>query len=157
MAPKAGSKRKGKGVVREDSPPIFDHNGYPSIEAFKRYSIRTIIFGRIPGFGHLGFLNFNALMHRMGWSTFSRISEPSYPKLIKHFYANLEQPSQLCLVLHANLGDKTIKIDALGLCKLVGAPNEGDDVYESNSWQTLDNFDPQAALARLCKPNALVA
>ena len=133
MAPKAGSKRKGKEVSREDSPPIFCHSGYPSIEAFKRYSHRTIIFGRIPNFGHLGFMNFNELMRRMGWSNFSRIKEPCYPKLIKRFYANLVQPSQYCLVLYDDLGDKTIKIDAPSLCRLVGAPVKVDEVYDSNS------------------------
>ena len=66
MAPKAGTKTKGNKVSREESPPIFDHSGYPSIEAFKSYSLRTIIFGRIPNFEHLGFMHFNALMRRMG-------------------------------------------------------------------------------------------
>ena len=141
MAPKARTKRKGKEVSREESPPIFDHSGYPSIEAFKRYSLRTIIFGRIPNFDHLSFMHFNALMRRMGWHTFSRISEPSYPKLIKCFYANLVQPGQHRLVLHATLGDKTIKIDASSLCKLTGAPNEENEVYDSNAWLTINNFD----------------
>ena len=66
MAPKARTKRKGNEVSREESPPIFDHSGYPSIEAFKSYSLRTIIFDRIPNFEHLGFMHFNALMRRMG-------------------------------------------------------------------------------------------
>ena len=92
-------------------------------------------------------MNFNALMRRMGWSNFSRINEPCYPKLIKRFYANLVQPSQYRLVLHADLGDKTIKIDAPSLCRLVGTLVEGDEVYDSNSWPTINNFDPQAALA----------
>ena len=120
MAPRAGSKRKGKEVSREVSLPHFDYSCYPSIEAFKRYSLRTIIFGRIPNFEHLGFMNFNALMRRMGWQTFSRISKPSYPNLIKFFYANLVQPNQYCLVMHTTIGAKTIKIDALGLCRLLG-------------------------------------
>ena len=157
MAPKAGSKRKGKEVANDDSQPAFDHRGYPSLAAFQRYSNRTIIFGRIPHLTQLGVIDFNLLMRRMGWSTFCRINEPSYPKLIRCFYANLEQPNPHRLELFAHMGNKDIKIDASGLCKLVGAPNEGDEVYDSNSWPTLNNFDPQAALVRLCKPNDIVA
>ena len=43
------------------------------------------------------------------------------------------------------------------ISRLVRAPIEGDEVYDSNSWPTINNFDPQVALARLCKPNAIVA
>ena len=58
IAPKAGSKRKGKEPIC-DSPPYFDHFGYPTLEAFKRYSTRTITFGRIIKFDHLDFIGFN--------------------------------------------------------------------------------------------------
>ena len=77
----------------------------------------------------------------MGWQTFSRISEPSYPNLVRCFYANLTQPRKYCLVMHTTIGDKTIKVYAPGFCRLLRAPNEGDDVYDSNAWPTINNFD----------------
>ena len=33
-------------------------------------------------------------------------------------------------------------------------PDEGDEVYYSNTWLVLSNFDAQEALKRLCKPNS---
>ena len=92
VAPKAGSKRKGKESMRDELPPHFDHSSYPSQEAFNRYSTRTITFGRVVNFTHLGFIGFNQLMRKMGWLTFARISNPSYPNLIRRFYANLTRP-----------------------------------------------------------------
>ena len=83
MAPRVGAKRKGKEPIHEDSPPHFDFSGYPSLEAFKRYSTRTITFGRIIKFDHLNFMDFNQLMIRMSWLTFARLSEPCYPNLIR--------------------------------------------------------------------------
>ena len=69
----------------------------------------------------------------MEWQTFVRISEPSYPNLVKCFYANLTQPSKYCLVMHTTIGDKTIKVDAPSLFRLLGALNKGDEVYDSNA------------------------
>ena len=86
MAPRAGSKRK---AIREESPPYFDHSGYPSLEVFKKYSTCTITFGIIVKFEHLDFIGFNQLMRGMGWLNFARLSNPSYPNLIRNFYANL--------------------------------------------------------------------
>ena len=83
MAPRAGAKRKGKEPLCEDSPPHFDSSSYLSLEAFKRYSTRTITFGRIIKFDHLNFMDFNQLMRRMSWLTFARLSEPCYPNLIR--------------------------------------------------------------------------
>ena len=62
---RAGSKRKGKAPMQEDSPPHYDHSGYPSREAFNCFSTRNINFGRIYNFSHLYFMNFNQIMRRL--------------------------------------------------------------------------------------------
>ena len=65
MAPKVGSKRKGKEPICEDFPPRFDYSSYPSQKAFDRYSTRTITYCRIVNFECLGFMGFNQMMRRM--------------------------------------------------------------------------------------------
>ena len=99
---KVGSKRKGKSPMQEDSPPHYDHSGYPSREAFNRFSTRNINFGKIPNFSHLDFMNFNQIMGRLKWQSFARLNNPSYPSLIRHFYGNLTKPSKGSLHLVAN-------------------------------------------------------
>ena len=59
IAPKSGSKRKGKESMRGESPLHYDHSSYLSREAFNRYSIRNITFGRVVNFSHLDFMGFN--------------------------------------------------------------------------------------------------
>ena len=154
MAPRAGLKRKGNEPIREESPPHFDHSRYPSLEAFKGYSTR-IIFGRIVKFEHLDFIGFNQLMRRMGWLTFARLSDPSYPNLIRHFYANLIRPNKHRLDMFTTFGDKVINLDPSSMCRLLGVNDKGDEVFDSNNWPILDNFDSQEDLKRLCKPNSL--
>ena len=88
MAPKVGSKCKGKERICEDSLLHYDHSAYPSQEAFDRYSTRPITFGTVINFAHLDFIVFNQLMSRIRCLTFARLSNPSYPSLIQHFYAN---------------------------------------------------------------------
>ena len=40
------------------------------------------------------------------------------------------------------------------MCKILGVNDEGAEVYDSNNWPNLSNFDAQAALKRLCKPGS---
>ena len=87
------------------------HSSYPSLEAFKRYSTNTITFGRVVNFGHLDFMGFNQLIRRMGWLTFAGISNLSYPKLIRSFYANLNQPCNNHLSFFSTFGDIEIELD----------------------------------------------
>ena len=155
MAPMVGSKRKGKEPMRKESPPHFNHFRYPSLEAIKRYSSRTITFGRLVNFGHLDFIGFNQLMKRMGWLTFGRLSDPSYPNLIRRFYANLTRPNKHRFDMFTTFGDKVINLDLSTMCRLLGVSNEGDEVFDSSNWLVLENFDPQVSLKRLSKPNSL--
>ena len=37
------------------------------------------------------------------------------------------------------------------MCKILGVNDEDVEVYDSNNWSNLSNFDAQAALKRLCK------
>ena len=32
------------------------------------------------------------------------------------------------------------------MCRILGVPNEGDEVSDTNSWPIVANFDPQAAV-----------
>ena len=94
-------------------------------------------------------------MRRMSWLTFARLSDPSYPNLIRHFYANLIRPNKHRLDMFTTFGDKVINLDLSTMCRLSGVNNEGDVVFDSNNWPILDNFDSQEALKRLCKPNSV--
>ena len=133
VAPRAGSKRKGKELMREESPPHFNHSRYPSLKAFKRYSTRTITFGRVVSFSRLDFICFNQLIRRMGWLTFARLSDPSYPNLIRHFYANLIRPNKHRLDMFTTFGDKVINLDLPTMCRFLAVNNKGDEVFDSNS------------------------
>ena len=155
MAPRVGAKRKGKEPLREDSPPHFDSFGYSSLEAFKRCSTRTITFGRIIKFDDLNFIDFNQLMRRMSWLTFARLIEPCYRNLIRRFYTNLVRPSNHRLDMFTTIGDKVINLDIPTMCRLLCVHDKDNEVYDSNSWPILANFNPQEALRRLCKPNTL--
>ena len=154
MAPKVGSKLKGKEPIRKDSLPRFDHSSYPSQETFDRYSTRTITYGRIVNFEHLGFMGFNQMMRRMQWLTFVRLSNPRYPSLIKRFYANLSKPHKHHLDLICTLQGIDIEFDPSTMCRILGVNNDSDEVYDSNNWPILPNFDAKVALKRLCKPDS---
>ena len=151
MAPKAGSKCKGKETIHGESPIRYDNSSYPSQEAFDRYSTRTITFGRVINFSHLVFIGFNQLIRRMRWLTFARLSNPSYPSLIQHFYASLSRPHKQRLYLIATTGDIEIELEPSSMCRILGVNNEGDEVYDTKTWPILSNFDPQRALKHLCK------
>ena len=142
MAPRAGSKRKGKEPIRKASPPHFNYFGYRSLDAFKRYSTRIITFGRIVKFEHLDFIGFNQLIRRMGWLTFARLSDPCYPNLIRRFYTNLVRPNKHRLDMFTTLGDKVMNLDPPSMCRLLGVHDKGDEVFNSNNWLILDNFNP---------------
>ena len=155
MAPRASSKIKGKKPMREDSPPHFDHSGYPSRHAFNRYSTRNINYGRILNFQHLHFMDFNLLMRRIKWLTFARIRNPSYPSLVRRFYGNLINPYKGSMHLVSTLEDTEIELDPSYLWRILSVNDEGDEVFDINSWPIVENFNPQAILRRLCKPNSL--
>ena len=144
MPLKVGSKRKGKEKIHEDLPLHYDHSTYPSQEAFARYSTRTITFGKVINFAYLDFIGFNQLMRRMIKLTFDRLSNSSYPSLIRRFYKKR-------LYLVATIGDIEIEREPSSMCRILGVTNEGDEVYDTNNWPILLNFDPQEALKRLCK------
>ena len=94
-------------------------------------------------------------MKRMGWLTFARLSDPSYPNLIRCFYANLIRPNKYRLDMFTTFEDKVINLDPSTMCRLLGVNNKGDEVFDSNNCPILDNFDSQEALKRLCKPSSL--
>ena len=86
----------------------------------------------------------------MRWLTFARLNNPSYPSLIRRFYANLCRHKQR-LYLVATIGNIDIELEPSSMCRILGVNNEGDEVYDTNNWLILSNFDPQGALKRLCK------
>ena len=130
---RVGFKRKGKALMQEDSPPHYDHSGYPSREAFNRFSTRNINFGRIPNFSHLDFMNVNQIMRRLKWQSFAKLNNPSYPSLIRCFYINLTKPSKDSSHLVATLGDVEIELDSSSMCRILGVHDEGAKVFDSNS------------------------
>ena len=140
--------------MRKESPPHFDHYGYPFLEALKRYSTCTITFGRLVKFEHLDFIGFNQLME--GWVGLLLLDwvTLAIPNLIRHFYTYLIRPNKHRLDMFTTLGDKVINLVSSTICRLLGVNDKGDEIFDSNNWPILDNFDPQEALKRLCKPNS---
>ena len=129
--------------MREESPPHFDHSGYPSPDAFNNYSTRNITFGRILNFTHLDFMGFNQFMRRLKWLTFARLNNPYYPSIVRRFYVNLTKPHKGIMYLVATLGDVEIELEPSSLCRTLGVKHEGDEVFYTNSWPIIPNFDPQ--------------
>ena len=137
---KAGSKRKGKEPMREDSFPYFDHSSYPSRDAFKYYSTRNINYGRIPNFTHLDFMHFNQIIRRMKWLSFARINNLSYPSLVRRFYGNLVKPHKGSMQLIATLGDIEIELDPSSIYRVLGVYDESTEVFDTNSWPNVENL-----------------
>ena len=78
------------------------------------------------------------------------------PSLIRRFYGNLSKLSKGSLHLVAILGDVEIELESSTMCRILGVPNEGAEVFDSNSWPIVKNFNPQECLRCLCKSNALI-
>ena len=57
--------------------------------------------------------------------------------------------------MFTTFGDKVINVDPPSICRLLGVNDKGDEVFNSNNWPILYNFNPQEALKKLCKPNSL--
>ena len=85
---------------------------------------------------------------------FARISNPSYSNLIRRFYANLTRPHKNQLDMFSTFGDIEIELDPSIMCRILGLLDEGNEVYDSNNWPILSNFDAQEALKGLCKANS---
>ena len=71
------------------------------------------------------------------------MSNPSYPSLIRRFYANLSRPHKGRLYLVATLGDIEIELEPSSLCRILGIKDEGVEVYDTKSLPILPNFDRQ--------------
>ena len=78
------------------------------------------------------------------------MSNPSYPSLIRRFYANLSKPHKHRLDLICTLKDIDIELDPSTMCRILGVNDEDDEVYDFNNWLILLNFDAKKALKRLC-------
>ena len=117
---------------------------YPSRDAFNRYSTRNINYGRIPNFIH-----FNQIMRRMKWLSFARINNPLYTSLVRIFYGNLIKLNKGSMHLVATLGDVEIELDPSSLCRSLGVQDEGAEVFDTNSWPIVENFNPQACVRHL--------
>ena len=79
-------------------------------------------------------MGLNQLMRRLKWLTFARISNPSYPSLVKRFYANLTKPYKGRMYLVSTLGDVEIELDPSSLSRILGINDEGVEVFDTNSW-----------------------
>ena len=42
----------------------------------------------------------------------------------------------------ATIGDIQIELEPSSMCRILGVNNDGDEVYDTNNWPTLPNFDP---------------
>ena len=71
-------------------------------------------------------------------------------------YGNLAKPNKGSLHLVATLRDVKIELDPSSMCRILGVHDEGAEVFYSNSWPIVENFNPQECLRRLCKSNALI-
>ena len=59
------------------------------------------------------------------------------------------------MYLVATLGDVKIELDPSSLSRILGVKDEGVEVFDSNSWPIVQNFDPHQCLRCLHKPNSL--
>ena len=91
------------------------------------------------------------MMRRMQWLTFARLNNPSYPSLIRRFYVNLSKLHKHHLDLICTLKGIDIKLYPSTMCRILGVNNDGDEVYDSNNWPILPNFNAQATLKRVSK------
>ena len=96
-------------------------------------------------------MQFNHTMRRMNWLTFARLHGPSFPSLIRHFYMGLSKPNRYKTEVLCTLKGVEISLEPPTMCKILGLPNEGDELPDTNSWSIVPRFDPQAILKRLCK------
>ena len=99
-------------------------------------------------------MGFNQLMRRIRWLTFAKLIKPNYPSLIRRFYANMTKPHKHRLELVSTLNNVNIELDLSTMCRILGINNDRDEVYDSNNWLILPNFDAQAILKRLCKSDS---
>ena len=67
-------------------------------------------------------------MRRMSWLTFARMSNPSYPNLIRHFYANLTRLNKQHLDMFTTFEDIVIELEPSTMCRILGLNNEGDEI-----------------------------
>ena len=58
------------------------------------------------------------------------------------------------MYLVATLGDIEIELEPSSLCRILGIKDEDAEVYDTNSWPILPNFDPQQCLKKLYKPGS---
>ena len=68
----------------------------------------------------------------------------------------MSKPSKRSLHLVATLGDVEIELDPSSMCRILGVHDEEAEVFYSNSWPLVENFNPQECLRHLCKSNALI-
>ena len=81
------------------------------------------------------------------------LSNPSYPSLIRRLYASLSKPHKHRLDLICTLKGIDIELDPFTMCRILGVNDEGDEVYDSENWPILSNFNANAALKSLYKPD----
>jgi hypothetical protein len=74
----------------------------------------------------------------MGWSTLYYFKKPTYPQLIRMFFANMRINMESMFV--GSLQNKHIEFDCDTLTKILSIYNEGPRVFDVNSIPTIKGF-----------------
>ena len=91
------------------------------------------------------------------------LKKPIYPKLIQAFYSNVIVHEGGPITISSSLKGVNIMLDEEKICEMLGVQSDGDRVYESKSWPTIEGFIAGDAIQLLCgrgvpyrhgKPNA---
>ena len=68
---------------------------------------------------------FNQLMRRIKWLSFARLSNSSYPSLVRRFYGNLTKPHKGRMNLVATIRDVDIELEPSSLRRILSVNDEG--------------------------------
>ena len=73
-------------------------------------------------------MGFNQIMRSIQWLTFAKLSNLSYPSVIKRFYANLSKPYKHRQDLIYTFKGIDIELDISTMFRILGVNNDGDAI-----------------------------
>ncbi|GAV59403.1 hypothetical protein CFOL_v3_02934 [Cephalotus follicularis] len=143
--------KKGKGAAAPSTAPevIPTQPRYP-----EAYFNRKILVGKVldfdfctrEGFPIVGWIRFQGL------EPFFSLNLPSYPELIKEFYAHMTSISMESIL--TTVKTKTVDLDLRRLNIILNAPNGGAMGWNHRSWVASPDFDQQDCVRVLFGENA---
>ena len=100
----------------------------------------TILQGRDIDFVHLNQFRFGEYFLKIGWLTTMTVKEPIYPNLIRAFYSNVVVHVGGPITISSSVRGVNIMLNEEKICEILVVQSDGDRVYESKSWTTIEGF-----------------